>query len=191
MSKRFPHNSTVISILFRLISNPPKASHYWLFLWGIHRWPEVICETLTLKWCYRNAGISLDLHKNNLLSLSLSLSPSLSLSHTQEYTHIQEYTHTHKNATQIWCSVSNKFMVWLTAVLQIYITAGYVSAKQLITVIRTIQWRNVTRPKTVGLRQMEIQWNLSVTTTSIINFITPDLFSNVFLWRLKVPIYSY
>ena len=34
------------------------------------------------------------------------------------------------------------------------------------------------------------EWNLSVTTTSIIKFITCDLFSNVFQWRLKVPIYS-
>ena len=37
---------------------------------------------------------------------------------------------------------------------------------------------------------LPIQGNLSVTTTSIIKFITCDLFSNVFLWRLKVPIYS-
>ena len=35
-----------------------------------------------------------------------------------------------------------------------------------------------------------IQWNLSVTTTSIIKSITYDLFSNVFEWRLNVPIYS-
>ena len=38
---------------------------------------------------------------------------------------------------------------------------------------------------------MRIQWNLSVTTTFIIKFITCDLFSNVFNWRLMVPIYSY
>ena len=35
-----------------------------------------------------------------------------------------------------------------------------------------------------------VQWNLSVTTTSIIKIIACDLFSNVFQWRLKVPIYS-
>ena len=35
-----------------------------------------------------------------------------------------------------------------------------------------------------------VQWNLSVTTTSIIKCIACDLFSNVFKWRLKVPIYS-
>ena len=38
---------------------------------------------------------------------------------------------------------------------------------------------------------MRIQWNLSVTTTFIIKFITCDLFSNVFNWRLMLPIYSY
>ena len=37
---------------------------------------------------------------------------------------------------------------------------------------------------------IQVQWNLSVTTTFIIKFITCDLFSNVFKWRLKVPIYS-
>ena len=37
---------------------------------------------------------------------------------------------------------------------------------------------------------MLLQCNLSVTTTSIMKFITCDLFSNVFWWRLKVPIYS-
>ena len=36
-----------------------------------------------------------------------------------------------------------------------------------------------------------IQWNLSVTTTSMIKFITCDLFSNVFQWRLNVLIYAY
>ena len=36
----------------------------------------------------------------------------------------------------------------------------------------------------------KLQWNLSVTTTSIIKSITCDLFSNVFQWRLKVPFYS-
>ena len=35
-----------------------------------------------------------------------------------------------------------------------------------------------------------IQWNLSVTTTSIIKFITCDLFSNVFKWWLNVPTYA-
>ena len=35
-----------------------------------------------------------------------------------------------------------------------------------------------------------IQWNLSVTTTSIMKIISCDLFSDVFQWRLKVPIYS-
>ena len=35
-----------------------------------------------------------------------------------------------------------------------------------------------------------IQLNLSVTTTSLIKFITCDLFSDVFEWRLEVPIYS-
>ena len=35
-----------------------------------------------------------------------------------------------------------------------------------------------------------VQWNLSVTTTFMITFIACDLFSNVFQWRLKVPIYS-
>ena len=39
-------------------------------------------------------------------------------------------------------------------------------------------------------KQTNVQWNLSVTTTSIIKFITCDLFSNVFLWWLKVPIFS-
>ena len=38
---------------------------------------------------------------------------------------------------------------------------------------------------------MRIQWNLSVTTTFIIKFITNELFSNVFNWRLMLPIYSY
>ena len=36
----------------------------------------------------------------------------------------------------------------------------------------------------------KLQWNLSVTTTSLIELITCDLFSNVFWWRLKLPIYS-
>ena len=36
----------------------------------------------------------------------------------------------------------------------------------------------------------KIQWNLSVTTTSITTFITFYLSSNVFWWKLKVPIYS-
>ena len=35
-----------------------------------------------------------------------------------------------------------------------------------------------------------IQWNLSVTTSSMIKFITCDLFGNVFQWWLKVPFYS-
>ena len=35
-----------------------------------------------------------------------------------------------------------------------------------------------------------IQWNLSVTTNSIIKFITRDLVSNVFSWRLKLTIYT-
>ena len=35
-----------------------------------------------------------------------------------------------------------------------------------------------------------IQWNLSITTNSKIKFITCDLFSNVFWWRLKEPIYT-
>ena len=39
-------------------------------------------------------------------------------------------------------------------------------------------------------RQVSLQWNLSVTTTFILKFITCDLFSNVFYWRLVVPIYS-
>ena len=37
--------------------------------------------------------------------------------------------------------------------------------------------------------RVQIQWNLSVTTTSIIIFTTCNLFSNVFQWRPKVPIY--
>ena len=37
----------------------------------------------------------------------------------------------------------------------------------------------------------QVQWNLSVTTTSLMKFITCDSFSNVFYWRLKVPIYSF
>ena len=37
---------------------------------------------------------------------------------------------------------------------------------------------------------MGLQWNLSVTTTPVIKFITSDLFSNVLYWWLKVPIYS-
>ena len=36
-----------------------------------------------------------------------------------------------------------------------------------------------------------VQWNLFVTTTSMIKLITYDLFSDVFKWRLKIPIYSY
>ena len=40
------------------------------------------------------------------------------------------------------------------------------------------------------LSRTTVQWNLSVTTTSFIRFITCNLFSNVFYWRLKVPIYS-
>ena len=35
----------------------------------------------------------------------------------------------------------------------------------------------------------QMQWNLSVMTTSIIKSITWDLFSNVFYWRLEIPIY--
>ena len=35
-----------------------------------------------------------------------------------------------------------------------------------------------------------VQWNLSATTTSIMKFIACDLFSNVFNWRVKLPIYS-
>ena len=35
-----------------------------------------------------------------------------------------------------------------------------------------------------------VQWNLSVTTTSIIKSITCYLFSNMFKWRLKIPIYT-
>ena len=42
----------------------------------------------------------------------------------------------------------------------------------------------------VMLTKVEVQWNLSVTTTSMIRFLTCDQFSNVFYWRLKVPIYS-
>ena len=42
----------------------------------------------------------------------------------------------------------------------------------------------------VPVRCPNIQWNLSVTTTSIIKHITCDSFNNVFKWRLKVPIYS-
>ena len=38
--------------------------------------------------------------------------------------------------------------------------------------------------------QLLIQWNLSITTTSIVKFIPCDLTSNVFKWGLKVPIYS-
>ena len=37
---------------------------------------------------------------------------------------------------------------------------------------------------------IQLQWNLSVTTPSIIKFITCDLCSNVFQWRLKAPVYS-
>ena len=44
---------------------------------------------------------------------------------------------------------------------------------------------------TAGVKNITaVQWNLSVTITSIIKFITNDIFSNVFKWRLKVPIYS-
>ena len=39
-------------------------------------------------------------------------------------------------------------------------------------------------------RGFDMQWNLSVTTTSTIRFITCDLFSSVFEWILKVSIYS-
>ena len=39
-------------------------------------------------------------------------------------------------------------------------------------------------------QSLVVQWNLSVTTTFMITFIACDLFSNVFQWRLKVPIYS-
>ena len=39
-------------------------------------------------------------------------------------------------------------------------------------------------------RRLPLQWNLSVTTTSITKLSTCDLFSNVFQWRLKVPFYS-
>ena len=35
----------------------------------------------------------------------------------------------------------------------------------------------------------KLQWNLSVTTTSIMKFITCELFSNVFNWIFKVSIY--
>ena len=34
----------------------------------------------------------------------------------------------------------------------------------------------------------KLQWNMSITTTSKIKFITCDLFSNVFWWRLNEPI---
>ena len=37
---------------------------------------------------------------------------------------------------------------------------------------------------------ISLQWNLSTKTTFIITYITCDLFSSVFKWRLKVPIYS-
>ena len=47
---------------------------------------------------------------------------------------------------------------------------------------------------TVMLSQLsfavQLQWNLSETTTSMIQFITCDLFSIVFNWKLNVPIYS-
>ena len=43
---------------------------------------------------------------------------------------------------------------------------------------------------TVFLHHLIIQWNLSVTTTSIIKYFTHDLFSNVFTWRLEVPMCS-
>ena len=48
-------------------------------------------------------------------------------------------------------------------------------------------------PSWIGTRQSgftPIQWNLSITNTSKIKFITCDLFSNVFWWRLKEPIYT-
>ena len=50
------------------------------------------------------------------------------------------------------------------------------------TVHTIVSWPN--------LKQWVIQWNLSVTTTSIIKPIALNLFSIVFQWRLKVPIYS-
>ena len=37
---------------------------------------------------------------------------------------------------------------------------------------------------------IKMVWNLSVTTTSIMNFVARDLFSNMFWWWLKVPNYS-
>ena len=44
-----------------------------------------------------------------------------------------------------------------------------------------MQWR---------IRHTDIlQWNLSATTTSIMKSIACDLFSDVFNWRLKLPIY--
>ena len=44
------------------------------------------------------------------------------------------------------------------------------------------------RPNIFG--RFDIQWNLSVTTTSIIKFITCDLINIVLNWRQRVPIYS-
>ena len=37
---------------------------------------------------------------------------------------------------------------------------------------------------------LQVQWNLSITTTFKMQFITCDLFSNAFKWRLKEPIYT-
>ena len=42
----------------------------------------------------------------------------------------------------------------------------------------------------IYFQYLRVQWNLFVTTTSILKSITCDLFSNMFEGGLKVPIYS-
>ena len=66
------------------------------------------------------------------------------------------------------------------------------------TLLRTIPIKQIRsrlqniRPKPYfQYNRQSVQWNLSVTTTSIIKFISCDLFSNVFKWRPEVPIYSW
>ena len=59
--------------------------------------------------------------------------------------------------------------------------------------IYTLQYHGhpIASAKFVCLKAWQIlQWNLSVTTTSIIKSFTHDLFNNVFKWRLEVPICS-
>ena len=76
-----------------------------------------------------------------------------------------------------WVNISSCIMFWCHHALNHYL--GHSELRLWKSKSVSNNWSSV------------IQWNLSVTTTSLIKTITCDLFSNVFWWRLKIPIYSW